>query len=276
MLTQIGVEVEGDELIIPILGATPKDSLLLRKVTGLTPPDINLFIGDYSRDGGNYQGRRVGNRNVVMTFDLNPNPALGEDVSGLRQMLYKAFIDPLVDADYLKVNLYDDQGRVLYLVGYTEKFEGELFEIETMSQVSMICPDPYIRDNVETVLTNTPGWTQVPFTYGGTAETGFEVKIYINANTNVLTLENNAKTMVINRAFTVGEVVTIKTTRGSRKLTVETPPGAPASILANLSNTSRWLELHSQANTMRVYGTNSANIVGEVRELRYTEAFWGV
>ena len=85
MLKQIdvvyGTEEDEQALSLPILGLTPKDSLLLRKVTGLNPPDVNLFIGDYSRDGGTYQGRRVESRNVVLTIDLNPNPALGDTVS---------------------------------------------------------------------------------------------------------------------------------------------------------------------------------------------------
>lgn len=276
MLTKIGVEFEGEELIIPILGVTPKDSLLVRKITGLNPPDIQLFIGDFARDGGIYQGRRVGNRNPVITFDLNPNPALGETISGLREMLYKAFVDPLIDADYIKLNLYDDLGRERYLVGYTEKFDGEIFDVETMLQISMICPDPYLRDNVKTTLTDPSGWTTVPFTYNGTAETGFEASIYITAPTSVLTLENNGKTMVISRTFSVGDVVYVNTIRGSRALTVTPSGGSASSIIANLSSLSPWLELHSQSNTMKVYGATSANLIAAIRSLSYTQSYWGV
>lgn len=329
MLTQIDVDSE-NAFLVPILGVTPKDSLLIRKITGLNPPDIQLFIGDYARDGGIYQGRRVGNRNVVLTFDLNPNPALGETISGLRELLYKAFVDPLVDADYIKLTLHDDLGRVRYLVGYTEKFETEVFDVETMAQISIICPDPYIRDDVETVKTPSDyttnpnsGWTIVPFTYNGTAETGFEVEILITVATSVLTLENNGKTMVINKAFSVGDRVLIGTVRGSRYITVTTGLGAGAplpfdpthnyvvndlviynggiykmttdlndglapdvslsewtylstSAIASLLSTSPWLELHSQANTLKVYGATTANVVATIRSLSYVQAYWGV
>lgn len=276
MLTQIGVEVESGEIIIPILGVSPKESLLIQKVTGLNPPDVSLFIGDYSRDGGTYQGRRVGNRNPVFTFTLNPNPALGETISGLRQILHKTFLDPLVDADYLKVNLYDDLGRVWYMVGYTEKFEHEVFDVETASQISMICPDPYLRDNAETVLDNSPGWTTVPFSYTGTAETGFKTTIVVNTATSVLTLDNNGKTMVLTRDFAVNDVVEIDTIRGERSITV-TPDGeSSTSILGSLSYLSDWLELHSQSNTLKVYGTDSTNLVAAITELRFTQAYWGI
>lgn len=298
MLTKVGVEFENEELIIPVVGVTTKDSLLIKEITGLNPPDINLFIGEYSRDGGLYQGRRVGNRNVVMTLDLNPNPALGETIAGLREKLYKIFVDPLVDADYVKLNLYDDRNtpggqvytpRVRYVVGYTEKFETEIFGVESMAQISLICPDPYLREAFETVLTHPSGWTTVPFKYTGTAETGFEVNIAITAPTNRLTLTNNAVTndpldpafnkgrMILTRDFAVGDLVTIRTIRGERKITVLSPGSYEyVSAVANLDPASPWIELHSQANTMRVYGETPDDYIGAIRELRYTQAYWGI
>lgn len=291
MLTRIDVDSE-NAFFLPVLGVTPKDSLLIKKVTGLNPPDVNLFIGDFSRDGGIYQGRRVGNRNVVFTIELNPNPALDETVSGLREMLYKAFMDPLVEADYLKLRLEDDEGRIRYIVGYTEKFETEIFDVENLAQISMICPDPYIRDNVDTVYSHAQGWTTVPFTYTGTAETGFEVTIYITANTNTLVLANNTLTdvttspdyykgrMIINRTFVVGEQVNISTVRGSRSITVTPVGGDPAtdsvSIAANLTPTSPWLELHSQSNTMRVHGATPASLPAAIRNLTFSQTYWGI
>jgi hypothetical protein len=275
LLTRIDVDSE-NAFYVPILGASPKDSLLLRTVDGLSPPDVDLFIGDYARDGGFYQGRRVAKRNVVFTFDLNPNPALGETVAGLRELLYKAFVDPLVDADYIKINLLDDEGRTRYLVGYTEKFETDIFSVDTVCQISIVCPDPYLREDTKTVLTDPTGWVSVPFAYTGTAETGFEVEIVITAPTSTLTLENNGRTMIIDRNFFAGDVVSINTNRGSRSLTV-THPGSPAEpLIASLSPLSPWLELHSQSNVMKVYGSTESDIVAAVRTLAYTQAYWGI
>lgn len=225
MITQI--DLMSDDLIeLPILGVTPKNSLLIRKITGLNPPDKSLFIGDYSQDGGIYQGRRVGNRNVVAIIDLNPNPALGETVASLRQSLYKAFNDPQVDGDYLKMLFHEDDNSLKYLVGYCEKFETDLFDVETLCQISMICPDPYIRDDVDTVLTQSTGWIQVLFTYQGTAETGFIVRIYVTAPTNNITLANNGKLMKLNNptgsGYLAGDVIIVNTIRGQRSITLTT------------------------------------------------------
>jgi hypothetical protein len=275
LLTKIDVDSE-NAFYIPILGATPKDSLFIQQITGLNPPDVTLFMGEYARDGGNYTGRRVGNRNVVITFDLNPNPALGETVKGLRQMLYKAFLDPLVDADYIKLRLHDEDNHVYYVVGYTEKIEASIFAQDTSTQVSIICPDPYIRDDVKTVKSDPSGWTTVPFNYTGTAETGFEVEIYITAPTDVLTLENNGRTMIMNRAFFAGDVVNINTNPGSRSMTVSHGIDLPKSLVASMSPLSPWLQLHSQSNVMKVYGNETTDLVGAVRSLAYTQSYWGI
>ena len=300
MLTQIDViyaDSAGYEtaLGLPILGVTPKESLLIRKVTGLDAPPRDLFIGDFARDGGIYQGSRVGNRNVVMTIDLNPNPALGETVQGLRDVLYKTFMDPLVDADYVELVLHDDDGNMRNLYGYTEKLETEIFDIETLAQISMICPDPYIRDVVEQIKLSESGtWTLVPFTYEGTAETGFEVEVQITGNTGVLNLTNNGKTMVITDTLTAGEVVYVNTNRGSRDIRKATIAQADSvrtahpdwslsqvwtelirlgqglSMISKLSSNSPWLELHSTTNTMTV-STNTG-----IKRLVYRPSYWGV
>jgi Phage tail protein len=228
VLTQIKLDNDA-QVNLPILGVTPKNSLLIQKVTGLNPPDRSLFIGDYSQDGGIYQGRRVGSRNIVFTINLNPNPALGETVSSLRESLYKAFIDPQVDGDYLKVVLHDEAGNERYLVGYCEKFESEIFDVETMCQISMICPDPYIRDNTDTIHIQPTGWTSFPYVYQGSAETGFIVRIYVTTQTNKITLNNNDKVMKLEAPsnYGVGDIIIINTIRGQRSITLTTTSSMP-------------------------------------------------
>lgn len=224
MITQLDV-LSDDAFVLPILGITPKSRLLIKKITGLNPPDKTLFIGDYSQDGGIYQGRRVGNRNVVITLDLNPDPALGDSVASLRQELQKAFNDPQVDGEFLKLRFHEDTGRQTYVVGYCEKFEHEVFDVETMCQISMICPDPYIREDQDTILTQPTGWVQVPFTYQGTAETGFVARIYVTAPTNRITLANNGKMMQLQNpaGYQINDLIIISTIRGQRAVTLTKP-----------------------------------------------------
>lgn len=278
MLTHI--DVNGDDLFtFKIVGATPKDSLLIRKVTGLGPPDVNLFIGDYSRDGGIYSGRRVGVRNPVFTIEINPNPALGETVSSLRQVLYKAFLDPLTFADYLKLNLHFDDGRSLFLVGYTEKFETDIFSVDNLAQISMICPDPFIRDDVETKLESTSGWTILPFEYRGTAETGFAVDIDVVEDTSVLHLLDFASNnvMQLEYDFLAGDKIELSTVRGERRIDLyRLPDTEPRSILQALTPGSPWLELHSLNSKLLIYGLAQDQLVATIGKLSFRPAYWGI
>lgn len=241
MLTQVDVVYENElgsqALALPIASITPKSSLLISSITGLNPPDITLFIGDYARDGGTYQGRRVENRNPVITIDLNPNPALDETVKSLRELLYKTFVDPQIDSDAIELVLHVDDGRKLYLSGYTEKFETAIFSSDSQVQVSVVCPDPYIRDVIETALTHDAGWVTIPFTYSGTSETGFEAEVYLSSDTTVLNLLNNNKLVRIDYNFinqnVNPQVIYVNTNPGSRsvlladKASVDTFPYKP-------------------------------------------------
>lgn len=271
----MGIEFESQELIIPIQGATLRDSLLIRKITGLDAPDAKLFVGNYSRDGGTYQGRRVGQRNVVITMDLNPNPALDETVSGLRKVLYKLFMNPAAESDHVRLNFYDDSGTIYYTIAYAENVEAGIFDVETLTQISLICPDPYLWDSKEVVVTQEPGWVEKLFVYEGTAKAGFQTTIYIDSPTSTLTIDNNGQTMVLSRSLDAGDVINLSTVEGDRRMTL-TRGGVTTSVVAGLSILSPWMKLHSQDNLMKIYGDTEASKPASMRELRYRPAYWGV
>lgn len=279
MITSIDVVCD-NTFNMPVIGASPKDSLVVQSLTGLGPPDISLFVGDYARDGGVYTGRRVTPRNPVFTIGINPNYANNETVSGWREILYKAFVDPTIAGDDVTLILYDDVKPPRKLVGYTEKFETEPFSADTIVTVSMVCPDPYIRDDAETDMSGS--WTTVPFTYVGTAETGFEVDINVTVATDKVTLDNNGIQMVMTNAdpdfgnqFAVGDILHVNTKPGERAVTL-TRGGVEYDALYMLDVDAPWLTLHSQSNVLQVYGDTSANVVAAITSLKYTTTYWGV
>ena len=278
MLTQIDVVCD-NPFFISVLGANPRDSLILERVTGLGPPDISLFMGDYARDGGIYTGRRVMTRNPVLDIKINPNASLNETVDGWRDILYKAFVDPLTTGDDVTLIFRDDIKPNRMLTGYTEKFNTEIFEKDTIANISMICPDPFIRDVAETEIvppSGTTGWQQVPFTYAGTAEAGFEVWIDVQATTTTLTLANNGRTMVLTYpSFQNGDQVYVNTIPGQRKINL-IRSGVEYDILYTLYSESPWLDLHSQQNSLEVYGDAPGNVVAAITKLAYTQLYWGI
>lgn len=296
MLTQVDVNSE-NAFVVPIVGSTPRDSLFVRKITGLDPPKLDLFIGDYASDGGTFQGRRAQKRNVVLTFDLNPNPALGESVSGLRDLLYKAFLDPAVDADYIQLNLHDDEGRIRYVVGYTETFEADIFSSDTSTQISLICPDPYIRDASRTTLLNPGGWMSTTFTYPGTADAGLEIEIFPQYESSLMTFDINGKKMILTDPPSSG-VIYINTNNDARAVLTASATDVSAwktdpdnagrsmsdcwneitttSLLAKLTASSPWIQLHSQSNLLKVYGETEGDGAFTAKTIEFRTAYWGV
>lgn len=274
MLTQ--VNLVGDTTInMNVLGAGPRDSLQVRKITGLSPPDVDLFIGEYARDGGSYSGRRVQKRNVVIELGLNPNHGENETVDGLRQSLYKMFLDPSYAGDDLVIELVDDVLPVRIMSGYTEKFEGEPFSKDAMINASLICPDPYMKDATKTVLTGS--FTTFPFTYNGSAETGFYIEVNVTANTDSITIDNNGSRMIFEYDFLIGDVLKVNTTPGSRSVLVDRSGFPDIEILYAMTPTSPWIALHSQINLLRVYDAPETEaIVASMTRLEYTQAYWGI
>lgn len=271
MLTQIDVQCD-NPFYMSVLGARPRDSLILQSVTGLGPPDKSLYIGDYSRDGGVYGGRRVGTRNPVLTIQMNPNYGKGETVEGWRDILHRAFNDPFVGGDAVSLILRDDIKPDRVLTGYCEKFDDEMFQQETVVQISLICPDPYIRDVLPTTIEG--AYQTVPFDYKGTAEAGFEIWMQLQATTSTLTLDNNGQTMILTYPFLAGDEVYVNTKPGQRQIKL-TRGGVDYDILYALYSQSPWLTLHSQKNLLQTYGEDPSNFVASVTKLIYTQLWWG-
>lgn len=59
MLNQVILQ-SSSPMTLDIDNADPEEILILKSISGLTPADVNLFTGEYARNGGYYQGRRVG------------------------------------------------------------------------------------------------------------------------------------------------------------------------------------------------------------------------
>lgn len=277
MLTQVDVECD-NPFYMSVVGASPRDSLILQSIAGLGPPDKNLFVGDYARDGGVYSGRRVTTRNPVLTIEINPNFGLGETVAGLRKMLYEAFNDPNPQGDDVTLIFHDDVMPDRLVTGYTEKFDAETFSADRIVVISMICPDPYVRDVTKTVITPTPpspGWQEVPFNYGGDARAGFEATVLVQAVTPNLTIDNNGRKMFFTYPFAIDDLLYVCTVPGYKTVQL-TRGGVTYDVLYTLSDDSPWLALHTQSNAFQVYGDDPEDHIAAVTNLSYTQLYWGL
>ncbi len=118
--------------VLPLTG-NPSYSVI--SVEGLNPPaaEINRSVLVTS-DGSKYNSSRVGERNLVITVAVNP------DVEQNRINLYKFF----KVKQYTKIS-FKNSVRDVFIEGYVETFEINLFENGQKAQISILCPFPFFK-----------------------------------------------------------------------------------------------------------------------------------
>lgn len=157
-----------ESLTVTLADGDPQSGLLLTKITGLGPVKADVNITDIiTLDGGHFNSSRLSSRNIVIYFqfqeavDENGNVRTIEDV---RQLTYKYFpskqmINILFHTDNLKVNIK----------GVVESNEPDIFSEAEITQISIVCPDPFFYsayDN-QTVFYSIEPLFEFPFENNG-------------------------------------------------------------------------------------------------------------
>ena len=108
----------------------------ITKVTGLSPVTSNIITSPVANYGGErFVSSRKQKRNIVLT--IYPQ----EPVETNRINLYKY----IKSDDFIRV-YYKNKTRDVYIDGYVESFDLDLFERTQRAQVSIICPQPNFID----------------------------------------------------------------------------------------------------------------------------------
>lgn len=231
-------------------------------ITGLNPPlaNINTAI-NASFDGSTFKSSRLDNRNIVITL------AIEGDIKNNRVELYKY----VKAKDACKVR-FSNGVRNVYIDGYVEALECNLFEQRQLVQISVICPNPYFKDDGENnVFSSVNGLFEFPFAIDSEGIPFGE--IVINEDVNVfnagdvatgMLIEFKAADTVVNPAIynmrtnefiklsltmETGDVVQINTVRGQKSVT-KISGGVKTNILNTLAPSSTWLVLESGDNIM--------------------------
>lgn len=274
MLTQAIVQ-SSTPMTLNVDAIDPAEILILKSITGLSStPDLTLFTGDFARDGGYYQGRRAGKRNPVFTFKLNPNYTTNIEVSDIRELLYKTFMEPLQTSDAVQVTIKDDRKPDRYFIGYTEKIESEMWSAVQEAQVSMLCTDPYLRSVALTSGTDASGWLSVPLAYDGSADTGLimSIKVFVATPTIIISMNGQLMTLTFPGGnFSVNDIIDINTTIGSRSIKRN-----GVDVMAYLTPPTVWPLLNAVSNTLIVGGTVLSDAKAKVMSYSYRSAWWGI
>jgi ribosomal protein S28E/S33 len=245
--------------------------LILESISGLSSVKTNLYLGEFAREGGYYQGRRTEKRNPVFNFRLQPNYAEDIEASDIREMLYRMFMEPQRGSDAVQVLLKDDRKPDRYFRAYTETFECDIFTKELRAQVGLLTTDNFLRSAEEVSGSSAEGVFNLQLPYTGSVDTGMNVTVKVLSATSRITLEGPEELMAIEGPFAVNDIITLKTTEGERSIQVNGEDDFGAMTAA-----SRWLLLKPGDNDITISGTVTGDGKAAITAWSYRAAWWGI
>lgn len=273
-----------------ILNRGIESGFLIQKISGLGPADADISISNVvTFDGGIYNSSRAKTRNIVIEFIL-----LGPDVESQRLELYKYF--PLKEEVELE---FKTDSRYAGTYGYVEKIEPEIFSDKEVVQISILCPDSYMKDlqnggkkvysfysiaqNFEFPFSN-ESLTEKKIEFGiirgdfvqdiiytGEVETGFVMSIVplheLTSNIIISNVDTGEDMLIytkvlkdlIGSPFTSSDELIISTIKGY-KYVILIRNGKEYNVLNCLDRASDWLQLRQGINKFAYSIANDPNI----------------
>lgn len=272
MIKSVTVKNYLNESIKIELTRPEKSGFIIRNIDGLGPAKANINTTEVSlNDGTMYNSSRLDNRNI--TFDLLFYQTDRETIEDVRQKSYKYF--PIKKKVILTI---ETDNNVLVTEGYVESNEPEIFSGAEGSNISIICPDPYLYepDDDITVFSGVEALFEFPFNnesttepllemgmlqiktentvfYEGYGEVGVSIYIHARGEATNLTIVNTGtrEKLVINTdkliqltgsPIIAGDNITIHTHKGNKSITL-LRDGATFNILNCREKGSKWFTL---------------------------------
>lgn len=247
-----------------IIQVAPSDDFILVGIIGLTPADAIINATEMATiDGSRYNSSHVSSRNIVIT--LKPRGE-GEKVRKSRVGLYRY----VKTKQKIRLYITNDQ-RDVYIDGYVEKFEdaGTIFSEDQRLQISVICPDPFFRDNSadqeEIVFSSVEAMFHFPFYI----EVGYPIPFSVRLNSQYKSIYNagdtacgmvlkvtvfggvenpkfydeaNNDTMTFDIDLEAGDELIVTTIRG-QKSAILRRDGIETNVINTMTHDSSWLML---------------------------------
>jgi hypothetical protein len=267
-LTSITIDADPN-IEIPIIGSTIGDKYIVKSIDGLGPPDMNVVLGDLAGNGSVYQNRRAPSRNPVITMGLNPNYSQNETVDDLRDALYLACLEPGGSTPIMTIVLHDDKKPDRTVSGYVESLEPAVFAKDPEVQVSILCPDPFLKGAVASVTPSVADTIDVSSL--GTAPCGFFMDVTFTADTNGFQIKRGDDVLLnLDYAFLSGDQLQINTIPGLRLLR-RSRAGVWLNIIDSAQDLEEWPMFKPVSD-----GLTLSTSALTWNELTYTPQWWGV
>lgn len=227
-------------------------------ILGLTPAAAVINTDSLATgDGSLYNSSKVGNRNIVITLTYRSAVA----VEAARHELYKIF----KTKQWVRL-YYKNATRDVYIDGYVETFEGDLFQQGQQAQISIICPDPFFKakDSTVTDFTAADALLEFPVEFpedgipfselavydeksvinGGDVECGVIIRCNFSGPVTNPAFYNTTtgEGFVMHYTFQRGDLLTINTNQGSKSVML-LRDGETINMLKYLVQGSTWFQL---------------------------------
>ena len=219
----------GEELIL----TGQENNYQVLNVIGLSPPkatiNTSVVVG---LDGVLFNSSRLDSRNIVLTVKINGG------VEKNRLKLYNFF-----QSKEKCTLFFQNESLNVFIEGYVDAFECELFSQSEIAQISILCPFPYFKSVYEESAESNPALAQFVFPFsinenepiafselvGGSeimvynasqSSTGVDVTAVFNEDTTSFAIKNTTtnQALQLNYEFIENDTILIVTERGRKSL----------------------------------------------------------
>lgn len=176
----------------------------ITSIDGLGPGKADINSTEMSTtDGARYNSARVSSRNIVMSLRY-----LHKDtIEDARQLSYKYF--PLKKKVTL---LFETDNRTLWIEGYVESNEPNIFSKESDTDISIICPYPFFysgNGNQTTIFSGIEPMFEFPFSNESLEEPLIVMSTIQNLTENIVTYNGDVEIGLTINIHAIGEASNI-------------------------------------------------------------------
>lgn len=242
-------------------------------IDGLNPPkaivNSSPIVG---MDGSKFNSSRLEERNIVITLRLNG------DVEKNRIFLYRYF----KTKQWCKI-FYKNNTRDVYIEGYVESIDCDLFTDNELMQISIVCHNPYFKEAQEIIddISKVLAAFEFPFAFGDGNGTDDPIEFSTIDNERIATVTNDSEvetgaiieftfdgsvtdpfiknvvsgdTITIRGNYDVGDRIVVNTNKGNKGIVLYRN-GVSINIFNKIVKGSSWLQLELGDN-MFSYGAS--------------------
>lgn len=296
----------GESLELQLPNSNELTGIYISQITGIGPGKANInTVSLASDDGGIYNSARLEIRNIVLTLGFYQSVSLKNSIEDARQLTYKYFPTkrPLT-------LIFETDNRSLYIDGYVESNEPDIFSDKETTQISIICPDPKFYNAIGSSYIDFSGIESLfefPYSnesltedltefgtfvvnvdkelfYDGDEETGVTIHIHPKSSVtglriaNIATNENisiddTAISNITGAGISAYDEIYINTVKGKKSATL-TRAGVTYNIINALGRNPGWFQLVKGRNVFTYTATTGA--IDTVITIYYNIAFAGV